>query len=390
LVALDTDVKACTPELDEGSGFVIRVRRRLIVPLVCLCGFLASAGTASAAQLLYGADGAGGHSSNLYILNQDTGAVIRTVGPIGFAVTGLAIDPTTGTLYGATGRSTSQGAPNPVSLITINRTTGAGTLVGKLRPINEGAADLTFTPDGTLYGWLEPGTDDLITINKATGAATIVGNSGLNTYGSGLASNSGGTLFFAGEGEQGPLRTVDRNTGLTTQVATLNGPNGGPGISALAFDAAGTLFGSRLPSDDNVGFVSDLLTINTSTGAITSKGPSVDRLDAIVFVPPRSVVLKKKLKNHGEKVRLFGQISDPGDPTCIVGQTVQVQRKKLGAAKTAKKKKRKFKTFRNLTTNQAGTFSTKTKVNQSFKYRAFLPESNACDDATSKVKKVKA
>ena len=39
------------------------------------------------------------------------------------------------------------------------REAGAGTLVGKLRPDNEGAADLTFTSDGTLYGWLEPNTD---------------------------------------------------------------------------------------------------------------------------------------------------------------------------------------------------------------------------------------
>ena len=139
------------------------------------------------------------------------------------------------------------GETNTVSLITIDRTTGAGTFVGKERPDNEGAADITFTPDGTLYGWLEPGTDSLVTIDKATGAATIVGDSGLNTYGSGIASNSSGVLYFAGEGSQGPLRTVDRSTGLTTQVATLNGPDPDPGISALAFDAAGMLFGSRLP-----------------------------------------------------------------------------------------------------------------------------------------------
>jgi hypothetical protein len=117
----------------------------------------------------------------------------------------------------------------------------------------------------------------------------------------------------------------------------------------------------------------------------------LERLDAIVFVPPRTTTLKKKLKNQGEKVRLFGQITDPGDPACTVGQTVKLQRKQLGAAKAAAKKKaKKFKTFRTLTTNQTGKFSTKAKVNQTFKYRAFLPESNVCDDATSKAKKVKA
>ncbi len=346
------------------------------------CALLAFASLGSAQSLLYGANGAGNNPSNLFILNPSNGGVVRTVGPIGFGVTGLAIDPTTGTLYGATGRNTGPGTgPNPGSLITINRTTGAGILVGDLRPNTDVVADLTFTPDGQLYGWLEPSSttaDDLVSINKATGAATIVGDSGLSTYGSGLASNSAGVLYFAGEGESEALRTVNRTTGATTVVATLNGDAVlQRGISALAFDPSGTLFGTRLPSDSPP-FNSDLITINTSTGAITSKGPSVDRLDAIVFTPARSVVLKKKLKNHGQKVRLFGQITDPGDPVCTAGQTVQIQRKK-----------KKFKNFRTLTTDQTGKFSTKTKVNQTFKYRAFLPESNACDDVTSTVKKVK-
>ena len=57
----------------------------------------------SAAEVLYGADGAGGNASNLYILNPATGGTVSTVGPIGFAVTGLAIHPTTRVLYGSTG-----------------------------------------------------------------------------------------------------------------------------------------------------------------------------------------------------------------------------------------------------------------------------------------------
>jgi hypothetical protein len=69
---------------------------------------------------------------------------------------------------------------------------------------------------------------------------------------------------------------------------------------------------------------------------------------------------------------------------------VQLERKKLGGAKAAKKKKATFRTFRTLTTDQAGAFSTKAKVNRTFKYRAVLPESTVCDDATSNVKKVKA
>jgi hypothetical protein len=364
-----------------------RVRKYLVVLAISVCGLLASAGTASA-QLLYGANGAGGNLSTLFVLDPNTGAAVKAVGPIGFAVTGLAIDPKTGTLYGTTGRQASSGQPNPGSLIKIDRSTGAGTLVGDERPNTETAADITFTPDGVLYGWLEDSTDDLVTIDTATGAATVVGDSGLDTYGSGLASNSAGVLYFAGEGEQGRLFTIDRTTGAATPVATLNGPNGDPGISSLAFDANDTLYGSRIPSNSPA-FQSDLITIGTATGAITSKGPSVDRLDGIAFVPPRTVTLKKKLKGHGTKVRLFGQISDTGDPACVGGQAVQIQRKKLGKSK-GKKKKKGFRDFRSLTTSQDGSFSTKTKVKKSFKYRAFLPESSVCDDSTSGAKKVKA
>jgi hypothetical protein len=369
-----------------------RVRRFVVAAVASTCSLLALTSSASA-DLLYGANGAGNNPSNLFILDPGTGQVLRTIGPIGFGVTGLAIDPTTGTLYGSTGRSNDPGSgPNPGSLITINRTTGQGTLVGDVIPPasdRSPAADLTFTPDGTLYGWIEPNTDDLARIDKATGAATIVGDSGLSTYGSGLASNASGTLYFAGEGEDMPLRTVDRNTGLTTVVATMNGdPTLERGISALAFDSSGTLFGSRLPSNSPP-FNSDLITIDTTTGAITSKGTSADRLDALVFVPSRSVTLKKKLKSNGTKVVLSGRINDPTDPACVGGQTVKVQRKRLGGAKSAKKKKG-FKTFKTVKTKSSGKYSAKAKVTASFKYRAFLPESNVCDDAKSKVKKVKA
>ena len=58
------------------------------------------------------------------------------------------------------------------ALITIDRDTGAGTLVGTLAG-GDPAADLTFL-DGTLFGWLERTAKDLATIDKATGVATVV------------------------------------------------------------------------------------------------------------------------------------------------------------------------------------------------------------------------
>jgi hypothetical protein len=241
---------------------------------------LAAAAPAFAAEVLYGADGAGGTTSNLYILNPATGAVVTTVGNIGFAVTGLAIHPSTGVMYGSTGRMS---ATSPHSLITIDKTTGAGTLVGTfLVGSAETMADLTFTSDGTLYGWLEPSTDSLFTINTATGQATLVGNSGLDTFGSGLAASSANVLFYAGFGDTGDLDTINRTTGLPTTVGTLNGSTD-RSISAMAFNSAGTLYAVRLDESRTPPRVADLLTINTTTAAITILGPTINNLDAIVF-----------------------------------------------------------------------------------------------------------
>ena len=137
-------------------------------------------------------------------------------------------------------------------------------------------ADITFASDGTLYGWSE-NTDELVTISKTTGVATVVGASGINTFGSGIAASSGNVLFLTGEGDNGDLRTVDQTTGVTTVVATLDG-TAGSSINALAFNGS-TLYGSHVVTGTTV----ELITINTTTAAITVVGPSVDRLDAIVF-----------------------------------------------------------------------------------------------------------
>ena len=88
----------------------------------------------AAGDTLYGADGAQGTPSHLYVLDPASGAVTATAGEIGFAVTGLAVHPITGVMYGSTGNA---GPTNPKSLIVIDKTTGKGTLVGPF----------TFDPD---------------------------------------------------------------------------------------------------------------------------------------------------------------------------------------------------------------------------------------------------
>jgi Ca2+-binding RTX toxin-like protein len=268
--------------------------------LVCFAA-LPAAAPAAPSQTLYGADGSGGNPSNLYEIDRNSGAVVRTIGPIGFSVTGLAIHPETAELYGSTGGAD----PNdPGSTIKIDKASGDGTLIGDQIPATQfGAADITFTSDGTLYGWSEE-SDDLVTINVASGAATVVGDSGESTAGSGLSASPADTLFFTGFNDNGDLSTVSRTTGLLTTVATLDGTVG-DAINALAFDDGGTLLGSRRLNNQ---IDRDLIRINTSSGDVTSLGPSVDRLDAIEFseAHPRCKGAKANVLGTSRKDRLKG------------------------------------------------------------------------------------
>src|ERR1700686_4476231 len=85
------------------------------------------------AQTLYMATGSNGVNGQLYTVDPST-AVATLVGPIliganPVGITGLAFNPLTGVLYGAT----SNDGPNPeAALITIDPTTGAATLVGDI------------------------------------------------------------------------------------------------------------------------------------------------------------------------------------------------------------------------------------------------------------------
>jgi hypothetical protein len=258
-------------------------------------GLLVGAAGRAEAALLYGADGQNGNpATNLYILDPATGARIATVGPIGFAVTGLAFNPITGVLYGD---SAPHGSPAR-QLITINPATGAGTLVG---PMGVTMDDIAFDRNGTLYGWSGRASgSSLYTINTTTGAATRVGTSGITDLGVGFAIDSTGTPILAARGAGGPLSTVNKATGAVTNLATLSGapiPTGS--IDALAFDPSGTLFGINLAeggpgSSAGAPGNTSLVTVNPTTGAITTLGPSLPGLDAIVFqlVPePSSLAL---------------------------------------------------------------------------------------------------
>jgi glucose/arabinose dehydrogenase len=107
--------------------------------------------------------------STLRTLDPWTGAT-SSIGLTGVgAITGLAYDQNTTTMYGVTGAGGSD-------LYTINLATGAATVIG-LTNITPGS--LEFGADGNLYaGGGQGNAGNLYRINTSTGASTLVGNTG--------------------------------------------------------------------------------------------------------------------------------------------------------------------------------------------------------------------
>jgi hypothetical protein len=115
-------------------------------------------------------------AGKLYTLNAGTGAA-TLVGATGVAIKGLAVDPASGDLWGSDASS---------KIYKIDGATAAATLVG-----NTGLApspDLTFNAAGILYassgGGLGP--NNLITVDKSTGEGTVIGSIGFPSV-SGMA-----------------------------------------------------------------------------------------------------------------------------------------------------------------------------------------------------------
>jgi hypothetical protein len=230
-----------------------------------------------AVQILYGATGSGGAASTLFTIDTSTGAA-TAVGPIGFSITGLAFDPTTGILYGGTSRGSAV-----AGLVTIDVNTGAGTFVGSYNAGNpdtrppETMADITFDSTGNLFGFLEPDSDQLYRINIITGQATLVGD-GPGSSVTGLAFDNSGTLFLE---TLGTLRILDAATGLLLTTVGDAGRFIGMGMD---FDDTNELFALEQLGAGATG-ARNLVTVDTSTGAATTVGATAPGLDALAFGP---------------------------------------------------------------------------------------------------------
>ncbi len=195
------------------------------------------------AQFVWAGDFAGGDFSKTYALRDDntlvtfdslTGAatIIGVVPPPpgGETYTGMAYDASTGTMYASSCNITTS------SLFTVDLGAPSTTLVGAITnsPCTIGIA---VDDGGQMYGF-DLVNDSLMSIDKATGAGTIIGSLGFDAnFGQGMDWDSAtGQLYLAAFNNgtfQAELRIADTTTGNTALVGAL----GTPGTSQLGWVA---------------------------------------------------------------------------------------------------------------------------------------------------------
>jgi hypothetical protein len=238
---------------------------------------------------MLGSSSTGSSPASLYSIDRATG-VATLIGSSGLLdsqggpnkVSAIAEDPITGQWYGIFG-SNCTGA----RLITIDPSTGAGTIIGPLvgagfDATNDtgsqaacygGSEALIFANDGTLYagGWNAGFTcGNFLKLDKSTGAVLSVlptDNNpvqGCNSSIAGLARAPDGTLWVSrGNNIPGVVHTINPLTGSFTSTLTLSSATAR--LSDIAFSSDGTLYGS----DPATGM---LVTVNTVTGVVTNVG----------------------------------------------------------------------------------------------------------------------
>jgi len=244
-----------------------------------------------------------GHST-LVEIDPTTGALNRTIGPVGYVVNGLAWDARSGKLYATTaiGDVTFHG------LITIDPSTGAGTpvdpaavnfgLSGDASPIHSVVID----PLGYTVGWYDefpapggpPVTDTFVRLNKRTGVATEFPDTGIDTFQNGVAFQAFGPFAILWNIDA-PRVQADGSTGQTAYV--LNPLNGKPLLSRPLDPPTMAALGDFHPGNHlyyGLEFVpfdpvapTNLVVVDPIRGTTSRIGPTVKGLHVLAFVKPR-------------------------------------------------------------------------------------------------------
>ena len=230
---------------------------------------------------LYAASGTFGVEGILYTLDPATGAVLTTVGPLhdaagnNYGMGGLKYHPITGIFYGATA---GQSPTNPSYLVIVDPATALVTPIG---PFGAVLTDIAIDPTtGIMYG-VSGFNQKFYTINTTTGQAVQTGSTGLGYQnGGGLAADRTGALFGI---DNFSFYGYDETTGL----ATLSGPTGLPNLGRAAdFNPNNVLYGLEGGGGIDNNHLRWLDTFDVVTGMGTRVGQiPVNDLDAMAFIP---------------------------------------------------------------------------------------------------------
>ncbi|HWH43045.1 MAG TPA: hypothetical protein VNU21_24570 [Usitatibacter sp.] len=274
-----------------------RSLRKWVAALIAVAAAFAT-GSACAEPLLYSATvrlATGGSptapAGSLYVIDPAT-AKTRMVGalrvngkPIG--VTGIAVHPKTGVVFGVTAGS-SVNYPN--ALVIIDAASGEASLVGETRVPT---SDIAFSPDGHLYMWLTQ-TNQVGEINIGTGRVRAIGTPSQPSWiEAGISVDARGFVFVTPEGATGPLEQRDPATGAVMSSISLSNAPYLSSLNSLAFSKSGELFGVN----SNMGTPAHtaLVKIDLGTGVITKVGDLPEDTDCLAFVDaPRTSFLARQ------------------------------------------------------------------------------------------------
>ncbi|HEY2801589.1 MAG TPA: hypothetical protein VGI85_13425 [Chthoniobacterales bacterium] len=234
-----------------------------IRPLCLLVGALVIASAiprTNADIVLYGSTGSANSSGGgrLYQIDVTT-QTVSLIGDTGFDRLGGIAFNSSGVLYGVSGGSSVQS-----TLLTIDPTTGAASVIGLVSDPNAAIDGLRFDAQDVLYGSAfrnDLGVGVLVTIDPSNAdilsSLTLMGSG--NSFCAGIAFDPTGALYASrgnASGRNEDLALVNQTTGSLTAVGGLDTV-----LSDIVFDTNGTLYGSS-PNGD-------LYSINSSTGAKT-------------------------------------------------------------------------------------------------------------------------
>jgi len=279
-----------------GRKMTASLRKWIVAAVAVAATFVAS--IACADPLLYSATvrlAPGGSptdpAGSLYVIDPATGKT-RMVGalrlggkPIG--ITGIAVHPKTGVLFGVTAGS-SVNFPN--ALVIIDAATGEASLVGETRVPT---SDIAFSPDGHLYMWLTQ-SNQIAEINIGTGRVRAIGTPSQPSWiEAGISVDARGFVFVTPEGATGQLEQRDPATGAVMSSVSLSNAPYLSSLNSLAFSKSGELFGVN----SNLGTPARtaLVKIDLGTGVITKVGDLPEDTDCLAFVDaPRTTFLGRQ------------------------------------------------------------------------------------------------